>query len=186
MLCYSAPRINELFALKVSDADGDNGRLEIREGWMTDRTVAGNRVLALPKGNEPRTVPLVSHTIPMLSALTEDMEPDAFIFRQSGSADALEYGSWMSAVWHPAAAACGLDTKFPKFTPHLLRHTGITFAIAAGADVKVIQAMAGHKNIQMTIDVYGHLLPERLKEVATAMDRLRNKALKPKLQAVSG
>jgi len=40
-------------------------------------------------------------------------------------------------------------------TPHRLRHTAASPAIAAGADVKVIQLMPGHKDASMTLNVYG-------------------------------
>ncbi|QBI51949.1 Tyrosine recombinase XerD [Streptomonospora litoralis] len=61
-------------------------------------------------------------------------------------------------------------------TPHKLRHTAASLAIAAGADVKVVQQMLGHATATMTLDTYGHLFPDRLDEVADAMDAGRMKA----------
>jgi Phage integrase family len=55
--------------------------------------------------------------------------------------------------------------------PHGLRHTAASLAIAAGADVKVVQQMLGHKSATMTLDLYGHLFDDRLDEVADALDR---------------
>jgi integrase len=54
--------------------------------------------------------------------------------------------------------------------PHELRHTAASLAIAARADVKVVQQMLGHKSATMTLDLYGHLFPDRLDEVADALD----------------
>ncbi|OLT25900.1 integrase [Nocardiopsis sp. CNR-923] len=62
-------------------------------------------------------------------------------------------------------------------TPHKLRHTAASLAIAAGADVKVVQAMLGHATATMTLDRYGHLFPDRLDEVAEAMDAARSRVL---------
>ncbi|KOV87480.1 integrase [Streptomyces sp. NRRL WC-3618] len=62
-------------------------------------------------------------------------------------------------------------------TPHKLRHTAASLAIAAGADVKVVQLMLGHKDASMTLNVYGHLSPDRLDEVADALDVGRKVAL---------
>lgn len=45
-----------------------------------------------------------------------------------------------------------------------------SLAIAAGADVKVVQQMLGHKSGVMTIDLYGHLFGDRLDVVAGALD----------------
>jgi integrase len=50
-------------------------------------------------------------------------------------------------------------------------------AIAAGADVKVIQQMLGHADAGMTLNIYGHLWPDRLDEVADVLDLRRRKAL---------
>lgn len=51
--------------------------------------------------------------------------------------------------------AAGLKVK--DLTPHKLRHTTASLAIAAGADVKVIQQMLGHADAAMTLNIYGHL-----------------------------
>jgi integrase len=56
------------------------------------------------------------------------------------------------------------------FHPHELRHTAASLAIASGADVKVVQLMLGHKTATMTLDLYGHLFPDRLDEPADRFD----------------
>src|ERR1035437_6689949 len=42
-------------------------------------------------------------------------------------------------------------------------------SIAAGGNVKVVQQMLGHATGSMTLDLYGHLFPDQLDDVA---DRL--------------
>jgi len=64
----------------------------------------------------------------------------------------------------------------PDLYPHQLRHTAASLAIAAGADVKVVQQMLGHASATMTLDTYGHLFEDRLDEVGEAMDRARDAA----------
>ncbi|WP_225440440.1 tyrosine-type recombinase/integrase [Amycolatopsis eburnea] len=58
-----------------------------------------------------------------------------------------------------------------------MRHTAASLAIAAGADVKVIQQMLGHADAAMPLNVYGHLFPDRLDEVADVLDARRTQAL---------
>ena len=41
---------------------------------------------------------------------------------------------------------------------------------ASGANVKVVQQMLGHKSATMTLDLYGHLFPNQLDEVADRLD----------------
>lgn len=69
----------------------------------------------------------------------------------------------------PAVRAAGLE----GLTPHALRHTAASLAIASGANVKVVQTMLGHQSATMTLDLYGHLLADQLDEVADAMDAAR-------------
>ena len=69
----------------------------------------------------------------------------------------------------PAVEATGLT----GLTPHGLRHTAASLAIASGADVKVVQTMLGHASATMTLDLYGHLYADRLDEIADRMDAAR-------------
>jgi integrase len=60
--------------------------------------------------------------------------------------------------------------KFPIITPHDLRHTCASLAISAGANVKVLQTLLGHKTATLTLDRYGHLFPDDLGRIADALD----------------
>jgi integrase len=46
-------------------------------------------------------------------------------------------------------------------TFHDLRHYLASLLIASGADVKVVQARLRHTHASTTLDVYGHLWPDR-------------------------
>ncbi|HTZ65737.1 MAG TPA: tyrosine-type recombinase/integrase [Solirubrobacteraceae bacterium] len=52
---------------------------------------------------------------------------------------------------------------------HDLRHTAITNAIGQGEDILLVSAFAGHAKTSTTVDVYGHLMPDRVREAAKRM-----------------
>jgi integrase len=70
----------------------------------------------------------------------------------------------------------GLD-GIKRLRIHSLRHTYASLAIAAGADVKTLQAQLGHASAVETLNTYSALWPERLGEVATAVDAARSAAI---------
>jgi len=51
---------------------------------------------------------------------------------------------------------------------HDLRHTHVSWLIAAGVTPAVIQARLGHESITTTIDRYGHLFPDAQQAAADA------------------
>ena len=42
--------------------------------------------------------------------------------------------------------------------------------VAAGAHPKYLQSQMGHSSIRVTLDLYGHLFPDQLDEVADRLD----------------
>ncbi len=53
-----------------------------------------------------------------------------------------------------------------------LRHYAVSTLIAQRADVKLLQAIAGHASATVTLDVYGHLMSEKVTEAASLYDPL--------------
>jgi site-specific recombinase XerD len=61
-----------------------------------------------------------------------------------------------------------------KITPHTLRHQFATDLLMAGADLRAIQLLLGHKNLQTT-QIYTHLTNKELKEIHKAFHGRRRK-----------
>ena len=64
--------------------------------------------------------------------------------------------------WYPLLRQAGLvdGAGKAKYGFHCLRHFFASWMIETGMSLKRLQAMLGHATMSMTIDVYGHLLPD--------------------------
>jgi integrase len=58
-----------------------------------------------------------------------------------------------------------------------LRHTCASLLIAQGANVKAIQTQLGHSSAQVTLDRYGHLMPDEMDRLAASLDATRASAI---------
>jgi integrase len=53
---------------------------------------------------------------------------------------------------------------FPTFRFHDLKHTFATLMLSNGASLNVVQESLGQPQASMTLDVYGHVLPNHQNE----------------------
>jgi integrase len=101
----------------------------------------------------------------MLEEVKLGREPGDLLFT-SPNGGPLRLGNWRTRVFDPACTAAGIV----GLTPHDLRHTAASLAIAAGANVKAVQRMLGHSSAAMTLDVYAGLFGDDLDSVAALLD----------------
>ena len=59
-------------------------------------------------------------------------------------------------------------------TAHVLHHTYLTMLAGEGVDLKTLQTIAGHANIQTTMDIYVSPRPDEITEAGKTMDKLLN------------
>ena len=71
----------------------------------------------------------------------------------------MQYVSWIAA--HELGS---------KFDYHSLRHTHATILAEKGASPKYVQQRLGHKNIQVTIQIYQHLTDKMSAEGSSLLD----------------
>jgi integrase len=64
------------------------------------------------------------------------------------------------------------DAGVKRVEFHALRHSYATLMIASGANMKYLQHQMGHSSIRVTMDMYGHLLPEVGEGVGKKLDSL--------------
>jgi hypothetical protein len=64
------------------------------------------------------------------------------------------------------------DAELDRITLHEARHTYASLMIAAGVNAKALSEFMGHSSIQVTLDLYGHLMPGAESEAASLLDTL--------------
>jgi len=58
----------------------------------------------------------------------------------------------------------------PEFIPHSLRHYFASAALAKGIPITEVSRWLGHKSIEVTHQIYGHLVPSSWDRARTALD----------------
>lgn len=171
---YVGARISETLALRVGDFDLRHRRVRIRRTWANDGQ--GGQVLGPPKSGKARTAAIPKSLVPALKEQIHGQSSDAWLFRASRGGN-IWLHNWRTRVWYKALRAAGMEDE--GITIHSLRHTYASIAIASGADVKTLQHQLGHASATITLNVYAGLWPERLNEVADAVDAARTAAIVP-------
>lgn len=145
VILHCCLRPGEGKGIKVRDIDFRRGRISIER----DLDDLGNEDQV--KSREHREVPFGTELHDILKRQCKGKEPDDYLTTQPTGRP------WtQSSLRKPWAAACERAHIF-DLDLHELRHTGISWAIHAGANVKTIQRMAGHQSASVTLDIYGHL-----------------------------
>src|SRR5207247_2657150 len=102
------------------------------------KSAAGRRSVALPR--------LVADELDEHLRHLSDLSPSALVF-PAPEGGYLHLENFRKRVWLPAVEKAGLA----PLRIHDLRHTCASLAIAAGADVKVLQRMLGHASAALTL-----------------------------------
>lgn len=61
--------------------------------------------------------------------------------------------------------------KLPKMRLHDLRHSCATILLARGAPARDVMELLGHSTIAMTMNVYGHAMPNAMRNAASIMEK---------------
>jgi integrase len=168
LLAYTGLRWGEATAVQVKRIDLMRRRLEV----VRSAVDLGQEVTyGTPKSHQRRSVPIPRSLVDQLAEHVAGKDPEDLVFTSPRGAP-LRNHNFRSRVFAPAAASIGV----PQMTPHDLRHTAASLAVAAGANVKAVQRMLGHASAAMTLDVYAGLFGDDLDAVADRLDEAAARA----------
>jgi len=148
-------RRSELAHLKVGDIDSQR---------MIIRVVAG-------KGGKDRDLPLSPALLETLREYWRWRKPKLYMFptrtrRLRGEETISDKTVWIACS--EAARRAGISKRV---TPHTLRHSWATHLLEAGTDLRTIQVLLGHEDLETTAQ-YLHLSQRHLQAVINPLDSL--------------
>ncbi len=161
VLYATGVRVSELVRMDVSSV-----ALDTRE------------VRVIGKGNRERIVLLGGRAVSALRAylaagrsqlLRESSAPDEAAVFLNGRGGRLSVRGVQQRL-HKYVLEAGASQRI---TPHAFRHSFATHLLDAGADLRSIQVLLGHRNLG-TVETYTHVTTERMKEVYGAAHPLAN------------
>jgi integrase len=157
-------RWGELAGLPRTRLDLLRRRIEVAQ-----TLVDVNGALSIGQPKTPRSRRFISLPSSVVTALAAHLEGHRHeLVFTSDAGEPLRRSNFHARIWRPAIAAAGLGPP-PRF--HDLRHSHVAMLIAEGVPMKAIQHRLGHNSIVMTMDRYGHLLPDIDDHVIAGLER---------------
>ena len=148
-------RRSELARLKGGDIDSQR---------MIIRVVAG-------KGGKDRDLPLSPALLETLREYWEWRKPKLYMFPTRTRGGTLDQPISDKTVWIACSEAAGQAGIKKHITPHTLRHSWATHLLEAGTDLRTIQVLLGHDDLETTAQ-YLHLSQRHLQTVVNPLDGL--------------
>jgi integrase len=162
LLFFTGLREGEALGLQWGDLDAAGGFLEVR------RTVdvrPGRFLIGTPKSGKARRVDVPDSLMRALvaakslreaEAAVDGYVPSPWLFPALTDRSKPLNASWLRRhVWYPLLAKAGLR----RIRVHDARHTYASLLLQAGEPIAYVKDQLGHSSIQVTVDVYGHLIP---------------------------
>jgi len=140
-------RVSELVNLKVTDLD-----FKERIGWIRRGKGKKDRLLLLPES--------------MIDELKEYCEKKQYNYLFSKDKPLTPRN--IQKIVKKLAQKAEINKKV---TPHTFRHSYATHLLDLGTDIRKIQALLGHENLQTT-QIYTHVSAEELKKIPNPLDKL--------------
>lgn len=154
VLYATGMRRSEVAHLKIGDIDSQR---------MIIRVVDG-------KGHKDRDLPLSPALLETLRAHWLWLKPRTWLFPSRTHHD-IEQPISDKTVWRACTDAANQAGIRKRVTPHTLRHSWATHLLEAGTDLRSIQLLLGHGDLETTAR-YLHLSQKHLQQISNPLEEL--------------
>jgi integrase len=157
-------RIGEALAVSLRCRISHGTVLRVREQV---NPAAQLRPLKHRQAGEFRDIPLPQYVSEAIDkhVAGHGTTPDGYLFQ--GRQYKLVIRRTYQQAFQQAAARADLP---PEFIPHSLRHLYASVALAEGIPITEVSRWLGHTSIEVTHQIYGHLIPSSLDRARTTLD----------------
>lgn len=176
VLCTTGMRRGEVLGLRWIDLDLQAGRLSVQQ---TLTSVNYKLVFGKPKtARGRRSVPLDGSTVAALHLQRESWSECRDLMGEGWQGDHdLVFVQPDGSPLHPDTVSDTFDRRvksigLKKIRLHDLRHTWATLALEAGVPVKLVSEVLGHSSPAFTLDVYSHVTPVMMEELARRVGQI--------------
>ena len=159
LFCLTGMRRGEVLGLRWEDIDKKHGLIHVRRSV----TYAGPVPIVgdTKTENGLRSIPLTDKLLDYLN----DEGKTGYVICSQDPEKPICYRSYNND-WRRIASTIDVHGA----TPHILRHTYLTFLASLGTDPKTISAIAGHADIQITMNRYVHKTLDNIQRAGTAFE----------------
>ncbi len=164
-------RRGEVVGLRSADVDLERGAVRVVRQLQAHR--GQGLVEVAPKSAASRRTLMVDHTTVAVlrrhwwRQQQEEAEDHGRVWDRGGYVfTAVEGGVLATERLSRLFRKLNTSSGLPPVRLHDLRHGAATLALAAGVELKVVQAMLGHASIVLTADTYASVVPQVAREAA--------------------
>jgi site-specific recombinase XerD len=145
----------EVARLKIADIDSQRMVIHVVNG----------------KGGKDRDLPLSPALLETLRTYWRWLKPQTYLF-PSRQHRGCEQPITDKIVWRACSEAAKRAGIHKRVSPHLIRHSWATHLLEAGTDLRTIQLLLGHEDLEVTAR-YLHLSQQHLHQVANPIEELK-------------
>jgi len=156
MILYgTGMRRAEVSRLKVADVDSRRMNIRVEHG----------------KGGHDRDLPLSPALVETLREYWRWKKPRTYLFPSGDGHRGKDQPISDRSIWYACKEAARHAGIKRRVTPHTLRHSWATHLLEAGTDLRTIQMLLGHGDLETTAK-YLHLSQRHLHAVTNPLDQL--------------
>jgi site-specific recombinase XerD len=149
-------RRSEVAHLKIGDIDGQRMIIRVDRG----------------KGGKSRDLPLTPALLETLREYWRWRKPQVYLFPSRSRRRGADQPISDKMVWIACREAARHAKLTKRVTPHTLRHSWATHLLEGGTDLRTIQVLLGHGDLETTAK-YLHLSAKHLHAVVNPLERIQ-------------